>query len=360
MLAMKLYLRKLCKVLYLKFITIIVVISWFTSMPALAQKLESEYISKINSGESIYVVTNSDKVINGSTPKFKNSVKDGAGLIYLKVTLIQPDSLKIETLDSLLFLNQISNIVRAGLLFVHGDSKTFEQSIMRGLDIQFLYNVRVVVFSWPSKDINLNGIKNFKNSKRNAFKSSVHFKELIGFMESFRAKNKYFPDKRLSMLFHSLGNSLIMNIALCDTCKKFNSGIFDNIILNSAAINQFEHKLWVEKLDFQDRIYITSNRSDFNLKGVRIFTKDGKQLGEKIKGTLAENAEYMNFSKAVGFRTPTGTSHTFFIGEVPDLNKDIYNIYYQLFHGEKVDFSNPDVFKKRKDSFTYDIIKAKN
>ncbi|PLX04612.1 MAG: hypothetical protein C0595_02630 [Marinilabiliales bacterium] len=331
----------------------------FNYFPALGQKLESQHMSEFNTGDSIYLITNREKFTENNVLKFNNSVKEGEEFNYLKATFIKPDSLKMEVLDSSVFIKQISSINNDYLLFIHGDSKTFEQSIMRGLDIQHLYNAMVIVFNWPAKDVNMNGIKNFKNSKKNTIKSDIHFVQLMEFMESFRETNEYFPDRKLSLLFHSLGNSLIMNYSLCDTCLRFNSIIFDNIILNSAAVNQFEHKYWVEKLDFQERIFIISNRSDFNLKGVRIFTKEGKQLGEKIKSPFAENAEYLNFSKAVGLRTPTGTTHTFFIGEIPDINKDIYNIYYRLFHGKELDFSDSEVFKKRKDGHGYNIVKTK-
>ena len=50
-----------------------------------------------------------------------------------------------------------------------------------------------------------------------------------------------------------------------------------------------------KKIKIQDKLYITSNKSDFNLKGLHIFTKNGKQLGEKITPVLASNANYIHF-----------------------------------------------------------------
>ncbi|PLX13319.1 MAG: hypothetical protein C0598_03935 [Marinilabiliales bacterium] len=351
--------QQLKKLFYPILFSFIGLIMQFNCFPVLGQKLESQYMTEFNSGDSIYIITNREDTAGKNSLNLINAIRESKNLIFLKATFYQPDSLITEIIDSVSFLNQISSIYKDFLLFVHGDSKTYEQAVMRGLDIQKLYGARVIVFSWPTKDIDLNGIKNFKNSKKNAVKSDVHFVKLIGIMKSFREYSEYIPDKKLSLLFHSLGNSLIMNYALCDSCVKSNSLIFDNIILNSAAVNQLNHKFWVEKLNFQERIYITSNKSDFNLKGVRIFTKDGKQLGEKVKAPYAENAEYLNFSKAVGFRTPTGTTHTFFIGEVPDLNKNIYNIYNKLFHGKRLDLSNTGVYLKRKDGYCYDIVKTK-
>jgi len=332
----------------------------FNSFVSVGQKIESAYGDKVSSGEIVYAITNRSEVGNNNQIEFTNHVKSDKGLIYLEVTLIQTDSLSIIRLDSLEFLNRISKIGDDWLLFVHGDSKTFEQAIIRGMDIQYLHKVNVLVFSWPTKDLELNGINNFKNSKKNVIASVNHFEELLWFMETFKNSNASFKnDASLSVFFHSLGNSLVKNMVLSDVEKQYNTIIFDNMILNSAAVNQLNHKEWVEKLNLQKRIYITSNKSDFNLKGVRIFTNDGKQLGEKVLQPIAVNANYINFSNAVGFRFPTGTSHTFFIGEVPDLDQNIRNLYYNLFHGNDIDFSDSKIFEQRKDGIGYNIKKTK-
>ena len=77
------------------------------------------------------------------------------------------------------FLRETSLIDNDWLLFVHGDSKTFEQAVMRGYDIQHLHNINVIVYSWPTKDPEYNGIKNFKNSKQNVILSMDHFETLL-------------------------------------------------------------------------------------------------------------------------------------------------------------------------------------
>lgn len=324
------------------------------------QKIESEYINELEPGEYIYVITNRSKTGTSNYSLFDNNIKNGSGFSYLKVTYCDGDSLHIACLDSIEFMGQITIIKDDWLLFVHGDSKTYEQAAMRGMDIQHFHNIRVLVFSWPSKDLELNGIKNFKNSKEIAFSSAHHFAELIYFMESFKDKNPAFSKKaKLSLFLHSLGNLLLKNMAL-DGNEYINGGIiFDNVIINSAAVNQKNHSDWVERLSFQKRIYITSNRSDFNLKGVRIFTKEGKQLGEVIEKPIAKNASYINFSDAIGFKIPTGITHTFFIGKIPEQNFNIRNLYTKLFHGEEINLFNSEIYKRRKDGIGYNIIKTK-
>jgi hypothetical protein len=107
-------------------------------------------------------------------------------------------------------------------------------------------------------------------------------------------------------------------------------------VVVNAAVNQKNHNLWAEQLIFQKRLCITCSRQDFNLKGVRILTKDGKQLGEKIKEPLATNAQYVNFSKAAGFRFPTGTTHIYFIGEVPDKSINVKSFSLSWFMASKL------------------------
>lgn len=325
----------------------------------LAQKIESAYINNLESGTTIYAITNR-AVENNNIPLYSNQIRNSQNLDYLSITYYQPDSLVTIKLDSSDFLNRICDVKNDWLLFVHGDSKTFEQAIMRGFDIQYYHNVNVIIFSWPTKDSELNGIKNFKNSQKNAKASVNHFAELMKFMGVFKDSNPAFNNgNKLSVFFHSLGNSLIENMVIKDINNSEKSIIFDNLILNSAAVNQLNHKHWVEKLSFQNRVYITSNKSDFNLKGVRIFTKDGKQLGEKIKQPVAVNTCYINFSDAIGLRTPTGTTHTFFIGEVPEENETIRRIYYNLFHGNTINLSDTTTFTKRKNGVGYNVNKPK-
>jgi esterase/lipase superfamily enzyme len=322
-----------------------------------SQSGESVYGDRLSVGTSLYVITN--RVVDSSqiNPSFLNHVKSDPSLTFLQVIYHGNDSLEIAPMDSTRFISGILGKYSDWLLFVHGDSKTFRQSVMSGFDIQELYDVNVIVFSWSSKDPEINGIKNYKNSRQNVIRSNGHFTSVICLMRSFRQLNPVFQSgARLSMFAHSLGNYYLENLV-----KQMKSScgppvVFDNLVLNAAAVNQEQHNEWVEKLNFQRRIYITSNVSDFNLKGARIFTKDGKQLGEKIEHPLAVNAVYVNFTNAVGFRFPTGTTHTYFIGEVPKRSTNIRLFYQGILHGLEADLQDARMFKTRSDGLGHDII----
>lgn len=322
-----------------------------------AQKIESVYMSEFESGVTIYTITNRPYEEPLKNIQFLNEVSSDSVLLFMKISFYQPDSLHITVMKKEDFLRETSLIDDDWLLFVHGDSKTFEQAVMRGYDIQHLHNINVIVYSWPTKDPEYNGIKNFKNSKQNVILSMDHFETLLKYIAQFRTSNPSFSDNaKLSLFIHSLGNAYLENMVKQKRASKHHEVLFDNLIINAAAVNQEGHKDWVEQLNFQNNIYITNNRQDFNLKGVRIFTKDGKQLGEVIEAPAAINADYIQFTEAVGFRTPTGTTHTYFIGEVANESNNIKQFYKELFHGEKIDLSDINRFIKREDGIGYDII----
>ncbi|WP_027421290.1 alpha/beta hydrolase [Crocinitomix catalasitica] len=322
-----------------------------------AQSNTSDSFNDLRSGDTLYVVTNRTVDSTREDLYFSNQVNENASLVYLSVTLNESEETVSHALTYDDFMTQVCLKTSDWLLFVHGDSKTYEQSVKRGFKIQKTHNINVIVFSWPSKVKDLTGLKNLNNSKRNVLKSMHHFNELLSFMDVFKKSNKAFEEQaKLSMLLHSLGNLYLENIVNDATEEIEHEIIFENIIINSAAVNQKKHKAWVEKIALQKRIYITNNKSDFNLKGLHIFSRSGNQLGEKAKLPIAKNANYVQFSKAVGFRFPTGTTHTYFIGNIPNESENIRSFYSDSFHGLEIDFSQQNQFILSKKGVGFDIV----
>jgi esterase/lipase superfamily enzyme len=266
------------------------VVSFITSIQIVflnctfAQKEGFVYEDQIPIGAEIYVITNRLQTDTSNISKYVNSVREDQSLSFLKAEFNGIDSIQYLKIDSVSFLDEISQIEEDWVLFIHGDGKTLETSVWRAFDIHYYHNVKVLLFSWPSRDTTINGLKNFKNSKNNVTLSSKHFLNLLSLCEQFRIRNNCFSQgNSLNLFVHSLGNFHLENFCKEKQCPDFTNPLFDNLILNAAAVNQKNHKEWVEKLTIQKRIYITANKQDFNLKGVRIFTSDGKQLGEKYK-----------------------------------------------------------------------------
>lgn len=315
------------------------------------------YASRVEKGTVIYVISNRETAKFGNSYQYTDKPKSNLSLDYYRCTYISPDSIEKVKMDSSAFLSELQSRRGNWLVFVHGDNKTFVTSVWRGLDIQYKYNVNVLVFSWPSKDPEVGGLKNYKNSQVNLVKSYGHFIQLLLFLKKFRnMRPEQMAGKHISLFCHSLGNQYLQMLASDDDHLPDFSGLFDNVILNAAAVDQKNHKTWLEKIRMQQNLYVTANKQDVNLKGLHIFTKGGRQLGEKIIHPLASNAVYIHFNKSVGLRFPTGTTHTYFIGGKSDTCYHINLFYNSIFHGKSVDIQNKAMFMKRNDGLGYELI----
>jgi esterase/lipase superfamily enzyme len=317
-----------------------------------SQNKESIAVSKLKAGDSIYIITNREIDSTCKVLSFNTCVDEDTKITFLKVKLSKTLELESTVLSEALFMEQVCKKSSDWLLFVHGDGKNYKESVQRGFDVQGIYDVNVIVFSWPSEVPDINGLKNFKNSESNVLKSVNHFNQLLTFMSSFKKRT----DVNLSMLMHSLGNLYLRDFMELPSDERTHDIIFENIVMNSAAVNRENHQEWVEKLNFQKRIFITNNKYDFSLKGLHLYTSHGNQLGEEFNAPTAINANYVHFTEAVGFRTPTSNTHTYFIGEIPRQSKNIRNFYHDVFHGNQINFSDSSQFVQRKEGLGYDIV----
>jgi esterase/lipase superfamily enzyme len=305
----------------------------------------------------VYVLSNRVITFENDTPITDNLVKTEASLDYLVANTSSTNALQITKSDSTSFINEMAAQKGNWLVFIHGDAKTLEASIKRGLTIQQVYNINVLIFSWPSKDPEIRGVKNLKESQTHVGESMHHFMKVMDFIVQFKAINPAFQqEQKLTLFLHSLGNLYIKTMIENDLTGDLPTQLFDNVILNAAAVNQKQHKQWLERLNMQKRIYVISNKDDFNLKGLRIFTKSGRQLGEKLTPSLADNANYVHFDKSVGFNMKKGQSHTYFMGNAIEKSSNIKSFYATLFHGEEVNLKDTEKFYVRKDELGYEII----
>lgn len=231
------------------------------------------------------------------------------------------------------------------VIFIHGDGKTLQSSVERAREIQKLHKVNVLVYSWPSKDEDMNGIRNFKNSYQNVELSTPQLFSFLKEFSTFQASDKNpFTDQNLSLFLHSLGNYYLERLSVDGYLDQLNAKIFDNVIINAAAVEQEGHNLWVEKIRFADRIYINSNDDDMSLSGLRFLTKLGRQLGESAIEPYAKNAIYINFTKAVGFPGSMGPSHSYYFATVTDKSTNIRNYYTTILHGNEAELLNTELF----------------
>jgi hypothetical protein len=239
------------------------------------------------------------------------------------------------------------------LIFVHGDGKTLQGAVDRARDIQELHNVNVVVYSWPSKHPDKGAIKNFKNSYANVQKDATGFDRFLHMLEAVKLER---PNTNFSIFFHSLGNYYLEQMIANDLHLDNNIVVFENLMINAAAVQNKNHHKWVEQIKFAKRIYINSNGEDFSLAGLRFFTRLKMQLGEDPGDDLAVNASYVNFSDAVGFRIPTGPSHSYYFASIPEKSLNIKNYFTQLFQSQEIDFLDPLIFNTIENDLVYSII----
>jgi len=301
----------------------------------------------------ILVITNR---MDGNQPnEFINKVDTTRPLRAFSVTYVDSSFAIVPTTIKSYF-QQHGSAGSDYVLFVHGDGKTFLHAAVRGLDIQNTYGVKVIVFAWPSRRDDGQVFNNFATSLENLQLADNQFAALMDSMAVI--KHNYLksnPDIKMNLFLHSLGNEYLPRY-VANPRKIQHSGLFNNLVINSAAVNSKGHQLWVEKLDIQQHIFINSNAKDVNLNGLRIISAYGYMVGELLVEPLATNAYYVNFSDAIGFKLPPGRSHTYYIGEHVVNSAHVKGYYSDLFHGNVPDFNNTTRFKKRKDGFGYDIV----
>jgi len=126
--------------------------------------------------------------------------------------------------------------------------------------------------------------------------------------------------------------------------------IFDNIIMNAAAVRSKEHGEVISQVRIQDRLYVVSNQNDRVLRGAHLLTS-GKMLGNEPMLPLSPNATYVDFSLVAG------SEHTYFVGyhqfeyDLPAFR----HFYYGAFHGEDVDLSDESMFTLDEGGIIYQV-----
>jgi len=252
------------------------------------------------------------------------------------------------------------------LFFVHGYNNDVEDVINAALEIEKLYNVIVVPFTWPANGGGaVSGTAAYLSDKSDARVSSSALDRVIEKIHRFhqlfsnsaqasnwdkaQKKHKNNPEAaaslftrltesecqvKISLLCHSMGNYVFKHVF--STSERFSSHlVFDNICLVAADTNNHDHARWVEQLDVRKRVYVVINEDDSALKVSRI--KPGREqkarLGHYLKNLSAENASYIDLTSSEGL----GSEHTYFKGDAVKANADIKKFFKDIFNGRAAD-----------------------
>jgi hypothetical protein len=93
-----------------------------------------------------------------------------------------------------------------------------------------------------------------------------------------------------------------------------NKPLFANVIINAAAVNQNEHHVWLDKIRFQERVYVNLNSRDIILKGVTLFSSADTQLGVNAGDQYAANSSYISFTKVLEKESDFRFLHGYYVG----------------------------------------------
>ena len=218
-----------------------------------------------------------------------------------RVTLVEePDPLHHDNLPSRHvfadFKQRLVDARRNCVFYVHGYSKTFEESLEQGWGLQLRYDVGVLCFSWAS---NPGGIPPFDYgwavaiARQSSPALDLTLEKLARYMRA--AVDDDDCGISLNLLVHSLGNYLFQAFVE----KPLFTGetrIFDNLVLHQPDVDSAGHERWVDRLRYARRVYVTINERDKVLDISDVRNPD--RLGNTASGLVAARALYLGFTGA--------------------------------------------------------------
>ena len=251
------------------------------------------------------------------------------------------------------------------LPFIHGFNNDMKAVLERAHNLERLYDVEVLAFTWPANGGGLSGVASYKSDKRDAKASTGALDRVLEYvqkiLQSFNqeaidlvreeARIKYpdDPEKQnryiatvvdkdcpvtVNAMFHSMGNYLYKHLLLSSSSE--GSGlIFDNVVLVAADANNAEHALWVDRIRCRSRVYVTINEDDKALSVSRMKTGDDQQarLGHYLYGLDSKQGVYVNFTDVRG----VGNSHAYFEGDTIKRNPRIKRFFHEAFNGRRAE-----------------------
>ena len=252
------------------------------------------------------------------------------------------------------------------LFFVHGYNNDVADVLKAAHEIESLYNVIVVPFTWPANGGGvISGTASYLSDKSDARASAGALNRAIGKIQQFHLmltraqkqrhqeaafkKHPYNPEAaatlftklmekncsvKISLLCHSMGNYVFKH-TLSTSENATSKLVFDNVCLVAADTNNENHVRWVGELDVRNRVYVVINENDSALKASRI--KPGEEqkarLGHYIKQLNSPNAHYIDVTDA----EHVDSEHTYFKGSSTRKNKKLKVLFDGMLNGMSVE-----------------------
>jgi esterase/lipase superfamily enzyme len=252
------------------------------------------------------------------------------------------------------------------LLFVHGYNNDMDDILKTAIQLEKLYNLIVIPFSWPANGGGkVSGTAAYLSDKDDARSSAtalhrtvekVHFYHRL-LTESARqqylaeALKKYEDNRerakvhfvrmmdqkctsKLNLMCHSMGN-YVLKYATKPGNSSLRNLVFDNIGLVAADANNPKHEDWVQNLQTRNRLYVVINENDGALSWSRRKPGDEQKerLGHYLRNLTAKNAYYIDITRNTG----VGSEHSYFKGKPVNNNLTLKKIFAEVFEGGKAE-----------------------
>jgi esterase/lipase superfamily enzyme len=254
------------------------------------------------------------------------------------------------------------------LFFVHGYNNDVDDVLKAASELEELYNLIVIPFTWPANGGGaISGTASYLSDKADARASSDAFNRFVAKIKFFHAllsnanlneiktkvEKKYegknnpmaaaslyseLVDKackiKINLLCHSMGNYLLKH-SLMTSDNATSELVFDNINLVAADTNNKNHANWIDTIDVRNRIHVVINENDSALKASRI--KPGKEqkarLGHYLKSLNSEHAVYIDVTEA----DEVNNEHSYYKGSAVAKNASLRALFNDLFNGNSVE-----------------------
>jgi hypothetical protein len=238
------------------------------------------------------------------------------------------------------------------VVYAEGLGKTFTSALDRATRVTRTYGVSIIMFDWSTFNPSLKGGQNFRTTRANSKFAAKPFAAMLDSLDNIKKSDDDIFG-HLTLFMHSMGNLLMMH-AVKRGYLNINEKLFDNVVINAACVPQRKHKYWVEKINIQDHLYITRNNHDRNLNGARFISFFQHQLGERLRGPLAANATYIDFSNILNLE------HNYFLyDDVWREKPQIEKIYYNIFHVRDLSLEDKNKFR-RCNKYTVEVVRKRS
>ncbi len=240
------------------------------------------------------------------------------------------------------------------VFFVHGYNTNIRSAIETAHWVERLYNVEVILFTWPSRGggegkrnigKDLIGTASYKRDKRIAQESIGALDRCLEMLSSYITESSLDCGQRFNLLCHSMGNYLLKNL-LKSSIYQGETLIFDNIILCAADVNNAGHVAFVDRIAHRRRVYITINENDFALAWSR------RKLGEAQKARLGHFSRNLDSDTSIYLDVTDAQfvddSHGYFADKSAQKNPSIRSFFNDVLNGERGERNLPgfDLNKK--------------